>query len=63
MSTGSLLAIFFARKRYIDAVLEKLPEENLHLNTEIVGVSSQGEGVVLEEASGAQHLYDHVILA
>ena len=51
------------RKKYVDAVVGKLPPENLHLNTEIVGVSSSESGVVLEESSGTRHLYDHVILA
>ncbi|KAK4688090.1 uncharacterized protein P7C73_g2028, partial [Tremellales sp. Uapishka_1] len=50
-------------KKYVDAVLSKLPRENLHLNTEIVSVSSHAEGVTLEEASGVRHVYDHVILA
>jgi predicted NAD/FAD-binding protein len=50
-------------KKYIDAVLSKLPAENLHLGTAIVGVSSTPDGVVLEEESGRKHLYDHVILA
>jgi predicted NAD/FAD-binding protein len=51
------------RKKYVDAVLSKLPSENLHLDSEIVGVSSQEGGITLEEASGKQHQYDHVILA
>ncbi len=52
------------RKKYVDTVLNKLPPDNLHLNTEIVGVSwNEGGGVTLEEASGTRHLYDHVILA
>jgi len=51
------------RKKYVDAIIGELQPTNLHLNTEIVGVSSHDGGVRLEEASGAQHLYDHVILA
>lgn len=49
----------------MDAVINKLPKENLHLNTEIVAITSHGDGngVTLTEASGARHLYDHVILA
>ena len=53
------------RRNYVNSVIEKLPQENLHLNTEIVAISSNndGTGVTLEEASGAKHVYDHVILA
>ena len=51
------------RKRYVDAVLGKLPKENLHLNTEIVSVATVDGGVELVEAGGAKHQYDHVILA
>ncbi|WWC61940.1 uncharacterized protein I303_104526 [Kwoniella dejecticola CBS 10117] len=50
-------------KKYLDAVLSKLPEENLHLNTEITAIESHENGVNLVEASGQKHLYDHVILA
>ncbi|WVR06843.1 hypothetical protein IAU60_003879 [Kwoniella sp. DSM 27419] len=50
-------------KKYLDAVLSKLPKENLHLNTEIVAVESHGDGVTLVEASGQRHVYDHVIMA
>ncbi|ORY32929.1 hypothetical protein BCR39DRAFT_522408 [Naematelia encephala] len=50
-------------KRYVDAVLKKLPPENLHLNTGIVSVATLDSGVELVEASGARHVYDHVILA
>lgn len=51
------------RKKYVDTVLSKLPKDNLHLNTEIVSVKSFEHGVELQEASGATHHYDHVILA
>ena len=50
-------------KKYVDAVLSKLPKDNLHLNTEIVSVTSRDDGVDLVEAGGARHVYDHVILA
>ena len=50
-------------KKYVDAVLSKLPKNNLHLNTEIVSVTSRDDGVELVEAGGARHVYDHVILA
>ncbi|WWC69966.1 uncharacterized protein I206_103910 [Kwoniella pini CBS 10737] len=50
-------------KRYLDAVLSKLPKENLHLNTEINAIESHENGVNLVEVSGQRHLYDHVILA
>ncbi|WVW84255.1 hypothetical protein I302_106285 [Kwoniella bestiolae CBS 10118] len=50
-------------KKYLDAVLGKLPKENLHLNTEITAIESVENGVNLVEASGQRHLYDHVILA
>lgn len=50
-------------KRYVNAVLGKLPPENLHLNTDIVSVASHPDGVELVEAGGARHIYDHVILA
>ena len=52
-----------SRKLYVDAILDKLPKENLHLNTEIVAVSSRPDGVELVEAGGAKHVYDHVIMA
>ena len=51
------------RKNYVDAILKKLPKDNLHLNTEIISVSSTDHGVELVEANGAIHDYDHVILA
>lgn len=51
------------RKNYVDAILKKVRPENVHLNTEIVGVSSHDGGATLEEASGMRHGYDHVILA
>jgi len=47
----------------VDAILSKVSSVNVHLNTEIVGVTSVDSGVELVEASGAKHLYDHVILA
>ncbi|WVQ99628.1 hypothetical protein IAU59_006765 [Kwoniella sp. CBS 9459] len=50
-------------KKYLDAVLGKLPQENLHLNSEITAVESHDDGVTLVEASGQRHVYDHVILA
>ncbi|KAK1923361.1 hypothetical protein DB88DRAFT_490915 [Papiliotrema laurentii] len=59
----SWLTIKGGAKQYIDAVLSRLPKENLHLNTEIVSVSSREDGVELVEAGGARHIYDHVILA
>lgn len=51
------------RKKYVDAVLSRLPSENLHLNTEMTSVRSVENGVELVEASGRKHVYDHVILA
>jgi predicted NAD/FAD-binding protein len=51
------------RKKYVDAILSKVPKENLHLNTEITAVRSLPNGVELTEAGGAKHIYDHVILA
>jgi predicted NAD/FAD-binding protein len=51
------------RKKYVDAILSKVPKENLHLNTEITAVRSLPDGVELTEAGGAKHIYDHVILA
>ena len=50
-------------KKYIEAVTKKVKNENIHLNSEIVAVESTDEGVVLEEANGARHTYDHVIMA
>ncbi|WRT66575.1 uncharacterized protein IL334_003534 [Kwoniella shivajii] len=50
-------------KKYLDRVLDKLPKENLHLNTEIIAIESLDNGVNLVEANGQKHLYDHVILA
>ncbi|RSH88935.1 hypothetical protein EHS25_002597 [Saitozyma podzolica] len=50
-------------KKYVDAILSKVPKENLHLNTEITAVRSLPNGVELTEAGGAKHIYDHVILA
>ena len=51
------------RKKYIEAVTKKVNPDTIHLNSEIVGVSTVDEGVVLEEANGARHTYDHVIMA
>jgi predicted NAD/FAD-binding protein len=51
------------RKKYIEAVTKRVRPENIHLNSEIVGVSTIDGGVLLEEANGARHTYDHVIMA
>jgi len=51
------------RKKYIEAVTKRVKPENIHLNSEIVGVSTVDGGVLLEEANGNRHTYDHVIMA
>lgn len=45
------------------AVGATLPSYNLHTNTTISAISSHDSGVTLTEASGHQHVYDHVVLA
>jgi len=50
-------------KSYVDAIVGIIPRENLHLNTDIVSIQSFEWGVKLVEAGGAEHIYDHVILA
>ena len=51
------------RKHYVNAIIDKLPAENLHLNTKIVGITPHDTHVTLIEDNGTRHEYDYVILA
>lgn len=51
------------RKHYVNSIVEKLPAENLHLNTKIVGITPHESSVTLIEDNGTRHEYDYVILA
>jgi predicted NAD/FAD-binding protein len=57
------MAVQGGAKTYVDAITSVVPPDNLHLNTDIVSVSSLSHGVKLVEGSGREHIYDHVILA
>ncbi|GHJ86380.1 hypothetical protein NliqN6_2782 [Naganishia liquefaciens] len=57
------LTIKGGSKHYVNSIVEKLPAENLHLNTKIVGITPHTEGVTLTEHNGTRHEYDYVILA
>lgn len=50
-------------QRLAESLANVLSTENLHLNAEIVSVSSEEHGVRLVEANGHHHIYDHVIMA
>lgn len=56
-------SLTFRRKHYVNAIVEKLPAENLHLNTKIVGITPHESSVTLIEDNGTRHEYDYVILA
>lgn len=58
-----LLYILTIRKTLMDTLASIIAPENLHVHAEITSVSSLEYGVKLVEASGAEHIYDHVILA
>jgi protoporphyrinogen oxidase len=51
------------RKKYVKAVLDSLPAENVHVNTPIKSVTPHENGVTLVEESGRTHEYDYVIMA
>lgn len=53
----------YDRKHYVNAIIDKLPAENLHLNTKIVGITPHETHVTLTEDNGTRHEYDYVILA
>ncbi|KAI5452649.1 hypothetical protein NCC49_000398 [Naganishia albida] len=57
------LTIKGGSKNYVNAIIDKLPAENLHLNTKIVGVTPHDTHVTLIEDNGTRHEYDYVILA
>ena len=57
------VAEFVASKQYVDSVLAKLPAEQLHLSTPVHAVSSAGDGLILETATGAREEFDHIIFA
>ncbi|KAJ9101757.1 hypothetical protein QFC21_003096 [Naganishia friedmannii] len=57
------LTIKGGSKHYVNAIIDKLPAENLHLNTKIVGITPHDTHVTLTEDNGTRHEYDYVILA
>ncbi|KAJ9116963.1 hypothetical protein QFC22_004621 [Naganishia vaughanmartiniae] len=57
------LTIKGGSKHYVNAIIEKLPAENLHLNTKIVSITPHDTHVTLIEDNGTCHEYDYVILA
>ncbi|BEJ17852.1 hypothetical protein CspHIS471_0701200 [Cutaneotrichosporon sp. HIS471] len=60
---GSWEAITGGGAALIDKLASVVPPENLHTRAEIVSITSHEYGVRLVEAGGANHIYDHVILA
>lgn len=51
-------------RRYVEAILSKLPASQLHLSTPIVGVSTpQQDTVTITSTDGRSHVFDRVILA
>lgn len=50
--------------KYVNAILSKLPKEQLHLSTTVTAVSTtSGNKVLLTTADGGLEEYDHVIFA
>jgi predicted NAD/FAD-binding protein len=47
----------------VDSVLAKLPAKQLHLSIPVHAVSSAGDGLILETATGAREEFDHIIFA
>ncbi|TXT04010.1 uncharacterized protein COLE_07707 [Cutaneotrichosporon oleaginosum] len=60
---GSWEAIAGGGAALVDKLASIIPPENLHTRAEIVSITSHEYGVRLVEAGGANHIYDHVILA
>ena len=51
-------------KTYVDAIVDRLPAAQRHLNTAVTAVSgSSHEGFVVRTETGEEHRFDHVILA
>ncbi|KAI9812391.1 MAG: hypothetical protein M1832_000426 [Thelocarpon impressellum] len=58
------LTIQGGAQRYIDAVLDDFPSQNVHLSTPIKFVHDAPDSqVILETSTGKQMFFDHVILA
>lgn len=62
-SVACIDCLWYNRKHYVNAIIDKLPAENLHLNTKIVGITPHDTHVTLIEDNGTRHEYDYVILA
>jgi predicted NAD/FAD-binding protein len=50
-------------QRYIDAVLEKFPRDQIHLKTKVSGLTPDKCGKVTLTANGKDEMFDHVVLA
>lgn len=50
-------------KRYIDTVLSDFPKDRIHTNSKVTGVTPTKAGSVVLTVNGAEHTFDHVILA
>lgn len=50
-------------KQYIDAVMKDFPKEQVHLSTEVTGLTPTKNGPVMLTADGEHKTFDHVILA
>ena len=49
--------------QYINAVLEDFPRDRIHTNSKVTGVTPTKAGSVTLSVNGAEHTFDHVILA
>ncbi|EIW81163.1 FAD/NAD(P)-binding domain-containing protein [Coniophora puteana RWD-64-598 SS2] len=64
----SWLTIDGGSRKYVDAIISKLPPSQLHINTPVVALSTRGSSaepgpVELRTADGRTEIYDRVILA
>ena len=50
-------------KRYLDAVLSDFPKDRIHTNSNVTGVTPTKADSVVLTVNGAEHTFDHVILA
>ncbi|KAL9105676.1 MAG: hypothetical protein Q9227_009194 [Pyrenula ochraceoflavens] len=50
-------------KKYVDAIVDGIPEDRIHLKSKVTGVSPQENGQVTVEFENGSEKYDHVILA
>lgn len=57
------MTILGGSQPYIDAVMEDVPNENVHRKTEVKSLRVLSDGRVAIKTSDSEALYDHVILA